>query len=626
MICRLLPLTLLLACFPFLTAVAEEAPGETVAPKSIEALCTEFSSFDRNGDGQVEITSLKLIASAGTSGSRVVMFVEPRLLQPLEGGIDLAPQLERWADDLAAEGHRAEVIAVELAKCDFHQDGQFILALRDLLRAIAKEGELEGVVLVGHFPDSSIVRTCNWRKNGDVALRRKTPEAKTYIGVRHLRRHPELVAKRADIVLADLDGRWEDVYVQPRTKLDSVMAVFDDRIPTRGGDCLDAEVGSTVYQDFFHISDGAVELSQRLDAEGNVIGPTLRIMDEVGNDECSDADGTLNNGLSQPDIFVSRLDARGVALSPRDDIAGVDGEKLLDENGKPQTIRFTSAEEVPKWNRLWRHDPVLERRLLAEYFDRNHAYRRGEVEVAWRPSSIACDLGSGFRSMSRAATDWEAADHATADLRGRPNLVNFVEWMEYPAVLRTVRAHSDATTSRFRKAKPSQLDAALEGTPWSWTQRDDRLEPSLASACGGGALNFYLMRSLWENGKVAPQPSFYHHTGCNAISPYGAESYPYDHPSYGARNGAEALLLYGNGLALVGRSKVYFDEPAGFAEALREGANYGKAWSEYFRIEANSAKPLPPGSNVGRKRAYYWSVLGDWTLRLATAAPAAEDS
>src|SRR5690606_3677227 len=119
---------------------------------------------------------------------------------------------------------QADVIAVALAPSEIHQDGQFILALRDFLRAVDANGELAGVVLVGHFPDSSIVRTCNWRKHGNVALRRKTPEAKSYTNVRHLRRHPELVAKRADIVLADLDGRWEDVYVQPKLRIDSVMA------------------------------------------------------------------------------------------------------------------------------------------------------------------------------------------------------------------------------------------------------------------------------------------------------------------------------------------------------------------------------------------------------------------
>src|SRR5690606_30268879 len=113
--------------------------------------------------------------------------------------------------------------------------------------------------------------------------------------------------------------RWENVYVQPSMRLDSVMAVFEGKIPARGGDCVDAEVRSAVYHDFFHICDGAVELSQRLDPEGNLIGPTLRIMDEVGNDECSPADGALPNGMAQPDIFVSRLDARGAAYSPRED-------------------------------------------------------------------------------------------------------------------------------------------------------------------------------------------------------------------------------------------------------------------------------------------------------------------
>jgi hypothetical protein len=156
----------------------------------------------------------------------------------------------------------------------------------------------------------------------------------------------------------------------------------------------------------------------------------------------------------------------------------------------------------------------------------------------------------------------------------------------------------------------------LGGPAWSWTPHGDRLDPSLAAACGGGKLDWFLLRSLWENGDVAAEPAFYHDTGCEGISPPGARKLPYDHPSYGARQGGEALLLFGNGLALVGRAKVFYDEPRGFAEALREGRTFGEAWARYFEIESQAKSWGKVGGDIGRKRAYFWSVLGDWSLRL----------
>ena len=66
---------------------------------------------------------------------------------------------------------------------------------------------------------------------------------------------------------------------------------------------------------------------------------------------------------------------------------------------------------------------------------------------------------------------------------------------------------------------------------------------------------------------MAPEPAFYHHTGCDGITPPGASNRAYDDPGYGNRQGGEALLFYGNGLALIGRAKVFYDEPRGFAEA-----------------------------------------------------------
>ena len=138
----------------------------------------------------------------------------------------------------------------------------------------------------------------------------------------------------------------------------------------------------------------------------------------------------------------------------------------------------------------------------------------------------------------------------------------------------------------------------------------------LAAACGKGRLNWFLLRSLWQNGAVAPEPAFYLHTGCEGISPTGARGWPYDHRNYGARQGAEAQIFFGQGLALVGRAKVFYDEPRGFADALRDGRTIGEAWARYFEIESGATSWSKAPGQIGRKRAYFWSVLGDWSLKL----------
>jgi len=81
-------------------------------------------------------------------------------------------------------------------------------------------------------------------------------------------------------------------------------------------------------------------------------------------------------------------------------------------------------------------------------------------------------------------------------------------------------------------------------------------------------------------------------------------------------NGAEALLFYADGLALLGRAKVFYDEPRGFAETLGAGRSFGDAWRRYFELESAAGSWHEVGDDIGRKRAYFWSVIGDWTLTL----------
>lgn len=78
---------------------------------------------------------------------------------------------------------------------------------------------------------------------------------------------------------------------------------------------------------------------------------------------------------------------------------------------------------------------------------------------------------------------------------------------------------------------------------------------------------------------------------------------------------AECLMYYGNGLGRIGRAKVYFDIPTGFGEVFTPSkGTFGDVLNEYFRIESENAKLSR--SVASRNRAYFWSILGDWTLRM----------
>src|SRR5690606_513482 len=125
------------------------------------------------------------------------------------------------------------------------------------------------------------------------------------------------------------------------------------------------------------------------------------------------------------------------------------------------------------------------------------------------------------------------------------------------------------------------------------------------------------LRGLYEDGITGAGASFYVHTGCEAISPANAERRPWHDPEHGRGNGAAATLFFADGLALIGRAKVFYDEPPGFSETLAAGGTFGDAWRRTFEIESNVPSWDHAGGDIGRKRTYFWSLLGDWTLRLS---------
>ncbi len=581
------------------------ADPSPLSAQAIAELVAKAAPCDIDGDGIAEVERLEVLDRAGgAEAARVVVLVEARLLQDRPGAdaahrAELRAPLQRFVADLATDGYRAELVAATVYSGPLHQDGRSLLGLRRLLQACRDAGPLAGAILVGHFPDALLLRTCNWRNRGELDLPDADGKA-IHFGAetRYLRRITELVAHKCELVLADLDGSWEACYRQPPTEYPGVVAAFAGAVPEQGGAFVAWKPAPKSYSDAFHVDDGAVTV---------VAEPRTLVIDDATRDhECTAADRSHRNPIAQPEIAVSRIDARGVAWSPL--------PRLLDEQGQPRAVTFAADEVVPK--ELWQPDPELELQLLIEYLDRNHRFRTSPRSPERdKPASISWGLGSGMAEVRAGSPAWHDFVDAGYDVHEEVDLCGLTEWLQRPALFRTLRAHSDGLFAAFARTDPAKL-AALTGAPWCWQLRDRVATPSLAAACRGGRADFYYYRTLWQNHAVPDAPYLLVHTGCEAISPPGANRVPYDAPDYDRGQQAEALLFFTPCLALIGRAKVFYDEPRGLSEVLAARGTFGAAWQRGFAIETDAADWGEVGGDIGRKRAYFWSLLGDWTLRL----------
>ena len=583
-----------------LLAGASWLPAQTMGE-----LVAKGAPCDLDGDGIAEVERLEWLDGAGAAESpRVVVLVEARLLQE-RAGIEAAQvaslreRLRCFIADLAAAGARAELVAATVCSGPLRQDGATLLGLRRFLQACRDAGPLAGALLVGHFPEALLLRTCNWRKQGEVDLPDADGKSLHFGGeTQYLRRVTELVAHRCELVLADLDGDWEACYRRSATEYPGVIAAFASAVPELGGAYVAWKPTHTSYSDAFHVDDGAATV----DAEHG----TLLLDDAARDHECTAADRAHGNPIAQPEIAVSRIDARGVAWSPL--------PRLLDEQGRPQAVTFAADEPLP--TDLWQPDPGLELRLLIDYFDRNHRFRTSpRVPEQEKPAAIAWRLGSGMAAVRAGGPAWHDFAADGYDVHQGVDLCALTSWLQRPALFRTLRAHSDGRFSAFARTDPAQLEAQA-GAPWCWQLRDRVATPSLAAECRGGRADVFFYRTLWQNHALPDVPYLLVHTGCEAISPPGAGGLPYVDPEYDRGQQAEALLFFTPCLALIGRAKVFYDEPRGFSEVLAAGGSFGAAWQRYFALEADATSWNGVGGDISRKRAYFWSLLGDWTLRL----------
>ncbi len=281
---------------------------------------------DVDGDGIAEVESLTLLGGAGdANAAHIVVLVEPRLLAPGVGisaddVVALRGRLDRFAADLGREGYRADLVAAQVYAGERHQDGRTLLGLRRFLQAVAADAvaahtSLAGAVLVGHFPDALLLRTCNWRRGGAVTLRdRAGADVPLAADVQYLRAVPELVANKCD--LGARRPRWRlggallrrgDGAAQRHHAVRHRPQRCGRRRPRR---CVCRDGGAAPrFVDAFHVHDGRAVV----DADAFAVA----VDDVQGDFECTAADRAHANAIARPDLAVLRIDARGVAWSPR---------------------------------------------------------------------------------------------------------------------------------------------------------------------------------------------------------------------------------------------------------------------------------------------------------------------
>jgi hypothetical protein len=592
--------------------------------QTLTSVMNSYRGYDMDSDGIVEINSLDYLPfenrneNINPNSRLVLVFVEDRLLEQLSGGGyttgDLLKRLEQYKDDLRAEGYFTKFIKADVYNGEQHQDGQTLLSIRNFLKDVKKTWNLQGVVLVGDFPEAMLVRRWIWRSNSNVTI-----AGTEYKGTDFLRIVPEIVAHRADIVLADLDGKWEDIYVKKPTALESIEA-----LPIRGTasnwPVNGAAFVSTVFndntlsfQDFFWIKD---DNFQKQTSRNKL---TLTLYTTQRHPELSQENRSLPNPIVIPDILVSRINPKHVGVSPDKNFRDMHGRSILNASGKPQTLE-TAQDKNPI--SYFEQDRVQERELLIRYFDRNHNYRAGgNPQNSHRTAAVA--YGEDLSNATSLNNYLKKASSSFSDpvSFNAASLYNYVQFLKTPATLKGMFAHANEWNTVYGSSyNISDLENIAGRNPWRWKKERNGSNylytPSFADQ--KGTADSYLHRTIYENNVLAETgANLFIHNGCEVNSPSNVARYPYSHKEYGGMfQNAESVLFFLNGVALASRAKVFYDRPEGFTDEIGkdEKKTFGDGWRAYFVKESQDRGLV---QNVaGNKRTYTWSLIGDWTVRV----------
>ena len=251
-------------------------------PDQLLSIASNYSNLALTGDGLPEINSLSYLPFESeypeppVSARLALVLVEPRLLDTM-GDATLRPALlralRRFKGDLRAEGLFSRFFLANIYDGTVHKDGRVLLALRRFLRDVrATFGKLEGVVLIGRFPDSTLVRRVSWCPG--------------FLAPRQLAIWPEIISERADIVLSDLTGTWESVYRQNDFHAESITATPDAATTSNGwfdGEAVrNCEFSSNTFtrgqsgpfRDAFYLDDAMYQVLEHTDLATSAARPS----------------------------------------------------------------------------------------------------------------------------------------------------------------------------------------------------------------------------------------------------------------------------------------------------------------------------------------------------------------
>jgi hypothetical protein len=593
-------------------------PDPPPIPVPFANLCSSYSTYDMNADGVDEIDSLQLMsfepATAPIKPNGMVMvLVEPRLLADFPGSrrTELAAMLANWRQDLLNEGFTTRFVAASVYAGAAHQDGLTVLAMRRFIKSVRTNyPSLKGVVLVGAFPEASLVHsTTLHRIDDDVTIN----DVK-YTHVDSYSLHPNRINAGSDLVLGDLDGNWESLY-----RKDLVHMPYWTMIPAATTVWPSVEVTASTFE--YHDADWADVFDIR-DEQTTIVNYSrtqLKVRFNSWypkNAELTTSDKASPNPIARPEIVISRINAKHLAFEPTAPVDLNGNSPVM--NGQAQDLVYDGYAPDLQWV----FDPKLEQRILIDYFTRNSAFRHGADRALPFFTSVVRAQNAGMPLLASPASInaflQDAATFSSWYDKDEADLAEFYNFLKHPAVLRGIEAHSNTTSSVFdAPADPSRLIAALGGKPWRWVPDFSGPQVLLKPTTAGKLSRYELHRAQWES-KVLQNSgqAFYIHGGCDLTLPDHSDVLPYNDPAYGKFQNGESILFFANGLALYGRGKVFYDKPDGFPEAIKAGvpSYFGRGWRGQFNHDA--AEGSLASQPYRTKKAYYWTMLGDWTLRL----------
>ena len=629
-------------------------PTPTPPPRpTFVQLMNRFTPYDINGDTVKEINSLKPLFPNpepyySTPNGVVIVLVDPKLVTD-DPNIQMSRfEMSMWMSilgmDISADGFFPYFVEASVYDGAAHQDGWTVLALRRFLKDVRANYPLAGVLLVGSFPDASIVRSVFVKSqsyaDSPIDL---TSGPEPVDGSRRALPGPRRRVHHA--ARGDRAGR-------PRRQLGGALpAVGDpDRLPgaaARGFGGLPPGRQILVTPHFNrqagrHLPGRLLHRGPPGHAAERVPGPAAHAIWSLKSRAPRRATRTSRcptASRGRRSWSAASIPSAWRSCPPRR--PDLDGKSPLDASGRPQRLRYSYATSI-----TWVRDRSLERKLVADYVARSHSFRLGNDNGIFRTSAIrALDSGlvtpGSFNTLLRRSSDHFSPSIGTDNA----TLEGYVEWLKVPAVLRGIAAHSNPVISQFGVSDPLDVEYATGGLDfygshvWRWVGRQQGaewvLEPSFSGMTRDA--NFHIHRTMFENHVLQGMGQvFYVHEGCEVIRPSNAETLPYNHPMYGQANSSgavangESLMFYANGLGLMARNKVFNDMPNGFYDAIKTTGRFGAGWKNYFLTEANTSglneraldpTVVSPGSDrrwrtLQRKRSYFWSTIGDPTLKI----------